>query len=203
MIVNIRGTSGSGKTTAVKQGLLEQFRPDQRFKWVPKWDQIPEEHRPERLKRKQPWGYHLIPDRPGKSIVVIGHYETACGGTDTISKMDTIFSMVRQAHLKSGCHVVFEGLLLSADFNRTYALHQDGLPLVVLGMDVPLDVCLDSVNARRWAKNPDKPPVNPKNTESKYKGTKNTMKKLQDHGVDARWVDREGCKQALAALLEL
>lgn len=189
MIINIRGTSGSGKSTLVRRVMELYGGPKVVYR---------EEG------RKQPIGYalHRAQGVPGRPLGLIGHYETACGGCDTVPKMDRIFELVREAHA-NGMDVLFEGLLISADFNRTYALHADGLPLLVVGLDVPLDVCLDSVNQRRWAKNPNKPPVNPKNTESKWKGTKNTMKKLQEHGVDARWADREGAFKIIRGALDV
>lgn len=186
MIINIKGTSGSGKSTIVRK-IMDLY----------KGQKIPYKE----AGRRQPIGYVLYrseAQHSGKPLAVVGHYETACGGCDTINKMDRIYELVRQAH-QNGYDVLFEGLLLSAEFQRTYKLHADELPLLVLGMDIPLDVCIESVNKRRWAKNPDKPPVNPKNTESKWKGTKSTIRKLQEHGVDARWVQRE---EALELIME-
>lgn len=177
MIINIRGTSGSGKTTLVRK-LLESYGSKIAFK---------EEG------RKQPIGYlyHRRPGEEGRSLAVIGHYETACGGCDTINKMEKIFELVRYSH-EQGHDVVYEGLLISADVNRTAALHQEGLPLLVVALDVPLDVCLASVNERRRAKKPDAEDVNPKNTESKHKGVQQSMKRLKGLGVSGVWADRDG-----------
>lgn len=185
MIINIRGTSGSGKSTLIRR-VMERY------------DRCLSVRVPD---RRQPIGY-ILQEEGRKSLAVVGHYETACGGCDTITSMDTIYDKVRRSH-GMGMHVLYEGLLISADFNRAYALHQDQLPLLVIGLDTPLDLCLESVNMRRWAKNPDKPPVNPKNTESKFKGVRSTMKKLQDHGVAAEWHDREGAYQRICQALEL
>lgn len=177
MIINIKGTSGSGKSTIVRE-IVKCYTGTKVAKFIDG--------------RRQPIGYIHNREGDGPALEVIGHYETPCGGCDTINKLDEVFERVRAAHAE-GRDVLFEGLLISADFNRTHALHEDGLPLLVVGLDsVPLDVCIESVNERRRAKRgPDAPPVNPKNTESKWKGTKKTMEKLREHGVAAPSVHRE------------
>lgn len=185
-IINIRGTSGSGKSTLVRSIM----------------DLYPHRHSYKMEGRKQPIGYVCSRAEGGRALAVIGHYETPCGGCDTIAKMETIFEKVRESHA-AGFDVLFEGLLISADVNRTAALHEDGLPLEVVALDVPLDVCLDSVNARRWAKNPDKPPVNPKNTESKWKGVRKSMERLEAAGVRASWASRDGALTLIRHLLEV
>ncbi|HNQ98388.1 MAG TPA: zeta toxin family protein, partial [Trueperaceae bacterium] len=137
---------------------------------------------------------------------VIGHYETTCGGCDTISKMEHIFELARKAH-DNGCDVVFEGLLISADVNRTAALwafaQEQGCPMLVVALDVPLQVCLDSVNARRRERNPDLPPVNPRNTESKHKGVQQSMRRLEAAGVPAVSLDRDAALARIRAELGL
>lgn len=185
MIINIRGTSGSGKSTLVRKVAALYPR---RF--------------PVKIEgRRQPIGYiHTRPN--GRSLALIGHYETPCGGCDTITSQDEIYTRVRAAH-EQGMDVLYEGLLISADANRVIALHQDGLPVRVIALDTPLDVCLASVNERRWAKNPDKPPVNPKNTESKFKGVQSSMKRLEAAGLDARWASRDGAFELIKEWLEL
>lgn len=178
MIINIRGTSGSGKSTIVR-ALMGQYNQTTRHK---------------EDGRKQPIGYvchNLLKDV--KPLAIIGHYETACGGCDTISKMDHIFELVRASHTM-GYHVVFEGLLISADVNRTLALQTEGLPLRVVALDqVSIELCLSSVNERRLARlGPEKyTPVKEKNTISKFTGVRNSMKRLVDAGVHVESCNRD------------
>lgn len=172
MIINIRGTSGSGKSHLVRS-LMELYGSRSR---------VMEED------RRQPIGYVL--NNGGRSLAVLGHYETPCGGCDTIPKMDKIFQLVRDSH-NNGMDVVFEGLLISADIKRTLALHEEGLPLKVVALDTPIEACLAGINDRRSTRMGDKyTPVNPKNTESKFKGVKSSMAKLQEAGVAASWASR-------------
>ena len=191
MIINIRGTSGSGKSTLVRT--------------VMSWYG----HKvPIYIKgRKQPIYYKLwlVPDSAGSSapdLVVLGHYEATCGGCDTISSTDLMFDLVMEAQMLA-THVIFEGLLISADVNRVAELHQtygaEGLE--VMAIDLPLADCLASVNGRRWAKDPTKEAVNPKNTESKWKGVQQSMVRLAALGVNAQFRTREGCQSRLQEIL--
>lgn len=213
MIINIRGTSGSGKSTLTRK-----------FMEHPAYGPVIPHH----IKgRKQPLGY-IFPRKDGRDLAIVGHYETACGGCDTINKMDNIFRLVRISHF-AGNDVIFEGLLISADVNRTQSLHDEELPLRVVALDkVPLDVCLESVNQRRHdadksridkttkenlertangRKLKDVPEfrggVNPKNTTSKFKGVRQSMVRLETAGVATYHCDREEAFDIICRELEL
>lgn len=191
MIINIRGTSGSGKSTLVRKIVA---RYDKRL--------------PVKVEgRKQPIGYiYQVIDQSsgriiGKPLAVIGHYETDCGGCDTITSMDEIYQRVRTAH-DAGMDVLYEGLLISADANRVIALHTDGYPLVVIALNTELELCIESVNLRR--KNaaevkgkPYKGDVNPKNTCSKFAGVKSSMRRIEAAGVRAFWESRESAEDRI------
>lgn len=191
MIVNIRGTSGSGKSTLVRQ-IMDLYEPRQ----------------PQFIEgRKRPTHYVLGRKDGGRDggrdLAVLGHYETTCGGCDTIPEMEQIFQLARFCH-RAGYDVIFEGLLISADFNRTFALHQDGFPLLVAHLDLDLQLCLDSVNARRRAKDPTKPNVKVKNTHSKHVGSRRSVDRLRIAGVDARYcATREGALELVKQALQL
>lgn len=186
MIIQIRGTSGSGKSTVVRQVMMRYNAG--RAKVM-------------RVGRKQPLGYILTPRDPAlRKLFVVGHYETACGGCDTLPSYDASIELVREAHAR-GLDVLFEGLLISGEVRRCVQLHQHGLPYHVIGLEVPLEVCVDSVNARRREKNPDKPDVNPRNTEAKYKTVQGAMRKLREAGVSAEWCTREAAVDRVLELL--
>lgn len=193
MIINIRGTSGSGKSHLIRAIMALYARPTKIFdRSIPEGKTKP---------RKQPIGYICGGDK-GRMLAVVGHYETPCGGCDTIPNMERIFELVRLAH-SEGSHVLFEGLLISADIKRTLALHDDGLPLKVIALETELEACLAGVNDRRMKRMGNKyTPVPSKNTESKFKGVKSSMRKLQANGVDARWCDRAGAFELVQSWLE-
>lgn len=192
MIVNIRGTSGSGKST-VARNVMKRY------------DSVSPHHIEG---RKQPL-YYICDTQGGfQQLAVIGHYETACGGTDTITKMDEIFEIIRDLATR-GYNVLFEGLLLSAEFNRMAALAKD-FDCVVLGLtEVPLDVCFDSIMARRKEKadkagrEPKPPGPNMrKNLESKWKGTVQTCARLEAAGCRVYKCTRERALKLCLAELE-
>lgn len=215
-IINIRGTSGSGKST-VARDIMALYTGGRRKFFSPE--------------RKQPLGYTLnrgTVSKTGRGLAVVGHYETPCGGCDTITSMDRIFDLVRISHT-AGYDVLFEGLLISAEVNRMAQLHLDGLPTHVVLLDVPLEECLRSVNERRRRQYDDrlgrlrrendereaagKKPVlpypeyrgevNPKNTESKWKGSRQATARLQSLGVSCCTADRGAAVDYIKVLLEI
>jgi len=139
--------------------------------------------------RKQPWGYILSHPTAGQ-LIVIGHYESPCGGCDTIKTYDEVFQAVRDAH-DAGCNVLFEGLLLSTDRNHIAKLMGEYKDHLVVGLAVPVEECLRCVNERRRARNPDAEPVNPKGTTSKHGTNLRIMARLMALGLKAEWHDRQ------------
>ena len=172
MIINIRGTSGSGKSHLVR-AIMEQCV-----------DRTPIQE----PGRKRPL-FYTMKQPNGRTLAVIGHYETPCGGCDTIPSMDKIYAIVHQC-ADNGWDVLYEGLLLSAEVNRAVELAKSA-DLVIVGLtEVPVTECIDSVNRRRWAKNPEKPGVNPKNTMAKWKQTRRAMERFEEAGVEAHSAER-------------
>lgn len=204
-IINIRGTSGSGKSTVARQ-LMALYQPN------------PLRYR--ELGRKQPLGYRYkwkpwfyelnLEMIQGPDLAVVGHYETDCGGADTIPDYDKLMSLV-MAGMDAGMDVLFEGLLFSGDVKHTTELREyaekQGTMLHVIAMQMDLDVCVASINQRRQAKaarlgREPKPDVNPKNTIAKHRGLTLACQRLEAEGVTVhRPVGREAtfnlCKQLL------
>lgn len=175
MIVQISGTGGSGKTTIARQ--VHEHYP------------IKEPINVEGAKR--PIGYTMR--RPeGKNLFVPGHYETPCGGADTLSKypkyLDFIYELINEA-AKQDQDILYEGLLVESDTNRCGQLHKDGFPLVVLVLDTPVEVCIQDTYKRRHARGNFKP-MKEKNTISRWRHCRNRMRRLQEMGVDCRYVSR-------------
>ena len=148
-----------------------------------------------------PRGHRTLRDDRPPDLIIIGHYEAACGGCDTITNLDLAFQLVFEAAGMAE-HVAFEGLLLSGDVKRCVELHETfGQDFEVIALNTPLDVCISSVNSRRWAKDPTKDGVKPKNTESKYKCVLASIPKLQEAGVNVKHLSREAAEERLAEIL--
>ena len=158
MVVNVRGTSGSGKTYAVRY-VMDQLHA-----------------RPVRgNKSKKPLYYEL-----DGGVYVIGSYENVCGGCDTISDMDTVMARVEGCASKGS--VIFEGLLVTGSYGRWLEVSKRvGGDFVWAFLDTPLDVCIERIMARRQARG-DFRPLNPKNTTSKWNSTVSHMNKARLQG---------------------
>jgi len=166
MIINIRGTSGSGKTHTARS-FMDYCSPDiivygEEDKPVAHcvfWDMMP--------------------------VYFIGSYANVCGGCDNIQTQDMICSYVR--HFSQFGHVIFEGLLMSHTFSRYAALWKEltdyGIPFVFAYMDTPLELCLERIRQRRLAKGNTKP-LNTANTENGFRTTWMTMDKFKAAGID-------------------
>jgi len=186
VIINIRGTSGTGKSTLVRE-VMRRYE---------------DKSVVTQTGRKRPVGYLLrrqagYPGSQPAGLFVAGHYETACGGCDTLPSYEVVDKLVREYH-GQGHHVLFEGLLLSGDAKWCGAMHRDGLPLLVVALDVPIAICVASIEERRRARG-DGRPLNPSNTIAKVKATQLSMGRLQREGVQAEWHGRES---ALRRVLE-
>jgi len=172
MIVNIRGTSGSGKSHIIRQ-VMDRYGGKDSFE-------------PVMLEgRKKPFGYYST----SGGLFIPGHYESQCGGCDTIHGQDTIFNLVR-SWAERGANVLFEGLLVSEEVRRTVELSKSFSELRVLAIDHPIEECLAAINGRRLLRNPEAAPVNPANTTNRVRVISRAMSRLTKAGLPAQWGTR-------------
>lgn len=132
MILQVRGTSGSGKSYVVREFMRG-------FKWKPLV-----------LKgKRKPLLYFLQED---VRVQVFGHYETECGGGDLIGSTPEIVAVLEEYNPSVG---IVEGLLLSEDVIHTVEMDNP----ICLFLTTPLERCLEQVQRRqegRVIKNPDR-----------------------------------------------
>jgi len=160
MLVKIHGTSGAGKTTAVRElmKLGEVFklgrvaRPDAYRIDIPKEDYI----------------------------FVLGSYENDCGGMDTISRVEDQIRLIH--HYARMGHVVYEGLLLSTylgvlaeETNRYSGTH------IYAFLDTPVEECIRRVKARRESVGNYKE-FNEKGTRDKYTTIQRLKRRAEQRG---------------------
>ncbi len=159
MILNIRGTHGSGKSTVVRSII----------------DRYPGVHLgPD----NKPLGYRVNIPWLSRPLYVVGSYKTACGGCDGIQPYSLIWPRVVE-YAGQG-HVMFEGALVSSSYGnigRDSTVYGD--QFVFCFLNTPLKVCLERIMARRKAKGNDKP-LDPKNTEYKYNNILKSIPKIRD-----------------------
>lgn len=172
-IVNLRGTSGSGKST-VAFTMLKQF-PHQELKGSDG-----------KIK-----GYSIDASSYGvkSPIYLLGKYTTVCGGCDQITTQQEAADRAIKAW-ESGGHVLMEGLLASAAGTGgavTKTISETGEAVFAI-LDTPLEVCIERVKNRRLARG-DERPFNTKNTNDKYTQTHSTAKALVNAGLDVRYIN--------------
>lgn len=151
MIIQIRGTSGSGKSTAMRQ-VMERLG-----KWKPVY--VPG--------RKQPM-YYVHETR---SIMVLGHYEVDGGGCDNIGSAAKVYELIQSTQLSDV--VLCEGLLLSEDTKWTQQL-QD---VHVIYLSTPIETCISQIKSRRLKAGNEKP-LNESNTRNRVNVIERSKLKL-------------------------
>jgi hypothetical protein len=145
VIVNVRGTSGSGKST-ITHDFMRAF-PTETLEG-------PNLRRPDKYEIK---GYRLTPPQLKLPIYVVGHYRTACGGCDTVSTPAEVIDRVKAAYDMGG-HVLFEGLILSKSGPKGQVpINLKRYDPVYAYLDTPKEVCVERVLARRKEAGNDKP----------------------------------------------
>lgn len=165
LILQIRGTSGSGKTTAMREiiGGLDL---------VP----IIEEG------RRKPIGYY------SGSVCILGHYESTCGGCDNVGSARSVFDLIQRVQSLSPNNVdlvLCEGLLLSQDVKWTTELKEIGHDVRVLFLNTDTDKCIEQVKQRRLDAGNDKP-LNTHNTIKRVKLIERARTRLRQNGVYCR-----------------
>lgn len=171
MIVSIRGTHGSGKSTIVKKIIdkwLKPIKPDAKGRCE---------------------GYRgALPN--GHTLAVIGSYHNACGGCDGIQPYARILDYIR-GYARDFDHVLLEGALVSSSYGSVGVLmdqYVDAGGAVFAFLDTPLETALDRIRLRREAKG-NFEPVNPKNTAVKHENVHRTKQQLIKLGSRISVVD--------------
>jgi len=148
VIINPRGTSGSGKTELVRRILAQYgWRRGAALERAGGLELIWREG------RRRPLGYRLRHPLGGRPLAVVGHYEVTSGGCDTIRAADGgLGEIMRQAadYAASGHDVLIEGQRLSREYERSAALASSHR-LHVLRLTTPLPQCARNLVRRRRA----------------------------------------------------
>lgn len=175
LIINIRGTSGSGKTTVARE-------------FMRRFDHLNLEGSDGKVR-----GVRVDVPMFNHPLYLIGKYDNACGGMDSITTQEEAAQRVVKA-FKAGGHVICEGLLASsvgpnATFPRIIYEGSGGRVKFVT-LDTPLETCLERVQARRNERG-DQRPFNPKNTIDKYNQVRRAYELMEEGGRDIRWIDHK------------
>lgn len=194
--INIRGTGGSGKSTLV-QKIMKLYRNS---------EVVHVEGRKQPL-FSQHWDTSVVSD----VLRVPGHYNTACGGCDTIKTPDQVYSILNEA-IDHTHHVLFEGIMVMDDVRRAVELDKRlkaetsptraGGRLHVIALTTPIEECLTAIRNRRTARGETKP-LNEKNTRQRYERCLRGLTRLRDAGVAVEKLDRDAAYARVKELLGL
>jgi thymidylate kinase len=206
MIINIRGTSGSGKSTVVFN-LMRHYKelgelyvviqgPDG-FEQV---SDLSHEGAAGQIGYQiGKWNSNLHPYKV--PLRIVGKYLTPCGGCDGIKTQDEVTSRVRRWH-QQDYHVLFEGLLIStivgrwADLAESLSLERERMMFVFL--NTPEEMCVERVKSRRLAKGNNKT-LDETNTRDKWRLMARVRDKLLERQLDVREMDGEELTRRLIA----
>jgi len=174
MIIKLHGTSGSGKTTAVRE-LMD----------------LASSVMPIHYGRKKPEAYRLDAGVGTMPTYVLGSYDNTCGGVDTIPSTTELIDLVGK--YKNQGHLLFEGLLVSTYHGGlgSYLDRMTEIPKVWAFMNTPIDECVERVRQRRLAAGNTKP-FNEANTRNRVKPIQALRSKLIARGSTVVDIDGSG-----------
>jgi hypothetical protein len=175
-VIQIRGTSGSGKTTVMRR-VMEALGP-----WTSRFQEG----------RKNPLYYSNQ-----EGVWVLGHYEATCGGCDTIGSAGKVYELIRvvQERYKAFIPIILcEGLLLSEDVKWSSQLED----LRIVFLTTPPETCVEQIKGRRAEAGNEKP-LNTANTLNRVPVIERGRVKLEALGVTCR---RAPSEQAVRIILK-
>lgn len=177
MILNIRGTGGSGKSTLVRE-IIVALHP-------------PPYHQPGLLADQdgKTIGYQL-----DQNIRVLGKYPPTGGGADSIGTIEEVEALVR-AWAELG-HVIFEGYVVSDLYGRwaTVAAQLDGFIWAFL--DTPEDVSHDRILQRNGGKS-----INRDRHRQRWKQARRARTKAIAAGFDVRNIRHDHALEDALAII--
>lgn len=186
MIINLAGTNGSGKSTIVR-GLIKGcvLKPEYA------------DH------RKTPTGYKTT--FAGNPLYLIGAYEVGTGGADTIKRfgVEPIFEMIERK-AREGFNVIYEGAFVMNHTRGPELLARAkkfGCEFHILLLTTPLEVCIQSIQARRAETSFNSPAAQRKNIEGSHQRALNYATKMRRAGARVHRVSRADGLEILEDLL--
>jgi nitrogenase subunit NifH len=166
ILLNLRGTHGSGKSYVMRKFLAMHSK--QRMIYGVLGARLPE-------------AYELTIKGCAKPVYVIGPYITVCGGLDCVRPYDNIMVLVDKYQKKG--HVVFEGLIAAGVYGRVGEfLEQFKKRVHFLFLDTPLDTCIQRVKDRRNTRGT-KTEFDDTNVRKKYRAVELVQQRVENEKI--------------------
>jgi ABC-type cobalamin/Fe3+-siderophores transport system ATPase subunit len=180
MIINLRGTNGSGKSALVRT-IMSLY---------PTVTQIAY---PEAEHKRRPMGY--ICRKGVNRLFIPGHYEIANGGIDTLPSLNYAYDLILKHH-EFAADVLFEGKNLTDNIERLLIMHQAKLDISVIFINLSVADCIKAVRARGHA-------IQEKTIEAIDKKCKKEFATLSKAGVKCLQLGRAEALKTVAHWLDL
>jgi len=186
MIINIRGVSGSGKTTIVRQ-LIERAERTQEIYGRSLGLRMPEANA------------LRLPGIEAETFVIGAYDSNGCDGCDRIQPFELIPPLIEKYAQRGD--VIFEGMLISTCWGVVgEALERRGRDAVVLFLDTPLETCIERVRARR-RKRGDGREFDPANLAAHHARIASLRTKIEAGSVRALTVSSENAVETIIEIL--
>ncbi len=167
MLLSLRGTNGSGKSTVIRK--FFEANGGGRPIYSLMGPRLPE-------------AYSVTVPGVKRPVYVLGPYNvTACGGCDRIIPFDNIPKLIEKYAAKG--HVLFEGVIVGSIYGQVGELLEPyKKEAVLLFLDTTLEECIRRVKSRRDNR-ADEREFNPKNLATKYKATQRVKERAMADGI--------------------
>ncbi len=181
VIINLRGTSGSGKTSAAR-----------RFLDFPNATLTRRLTSPKGRVSEKVAGYGITVPELSHTLYLVGAYTNICGGLDSMGTQEEHADLITKAYAAGG-NVLCEGLLLSSVSSGATVpkamIDLAGKDRVIFAfLDTPLELCIERVKQRRAERGEEKP-FNETNTRKKFEDTQAARRRLIDEGCRVEDID--------------
>lgn len=202
-IYNIRGTNGSGKTTLARAFLPKNMKGNEQGGPVDlNWYPSPTKRQPGRMLRAEGYMSNMLEGVVG----VIGKYETACGGMDTMPSFQTCQGAIQfMVHRLKADHVIAEGILASTVYGSWGKFAQiakdHGHTFHFCYLDTPLELCRERILARQAAAGSDRP-IKWQLVEDKFRAIAATREKALAAGFAVQDIPHEDAVGALCRIMQ-
>lgn len=169
-VISIRGSNGAGKTWVARR-VMDRAEPD--------------------FVKKVTLSNGVLVN-VYRNFVIIGSYDRACGGCDTVKTPQLVWDAVVECAEHS--NVIYEGVIVGNVFEPTMILDARlkalGAKLVPICLSTPFEQCVENVNKRRAVEG--KPPIEKTdNILTNDKKNISSAKKLHAAGLNPHWVSSE------------
>jgi ABC-type dipeptide/oligopeptide/nickel transport system ATPase component len=132
VIISVRGASGSGKSHLARE-IMALYKTGRAVS-------VPD--------RRQPLFYIFERADGGRPLGVIGHYEIANGGVDTLTNLDQAYAIARGIERDGEVDVLMEGKCMSDGAPHVLSMMQEGRDVRVAHIVIPIEQCVASVRER-------------------------------------------------------